>query len=34
MFNFAVDKNLKDYITEKVATKVPFVVHKQQIVNY
>jgi hypothetical protein len=33
MFNFTVDKNLKDYIAEKVSTKIPFVVHKQQIVH-
>jgi hypothetical protein len=33
MFNFSVDKNLKDYITEKISAKIPFIVHKQQVVH-
>jgi hypothetical protein len=33
MYNFAIDNNMKEYITEKISAKIPFVVHKQQIIH-
>lgn len=32
VFNVAVDKNMKQYVNEKLGKKLPFVVHKKAII--